>query len=71
MRIMVRVTPFRSEIHKPKWGWLHMGERLAFGGFWDRSEIAGNADADMRGREMLAFENTYWVWWRMVEKCGL
>ena len=44
---------------------------LAFDGFLGWSEIAENADADMRGREMLAFENTYWVWWRMVEKCGL
>ena len=44
---------------------------LAFGGFWDRLGIAGNADADMRGREMLAFENTSVVQWRMVEKCGL
>ena len=47
------------------------GKRLAFGGFSNGSEIAGNADADMRGREMLAFENTSVVWWRMVEKCGL
>ena len=59
MRIRVRVTPFRSEIHKPKYGWLHMGERLAFDGCGGWLGIAGNADADMRGREMLAFETSY------------
>ena len=33
-------------------------------------EIAENADADMRDREKLAFENARLVWWRMVMESG-
>ena len=56
------------------------GKWLAFGGFSDGLGIAGNADADTRDREKLAFENacgTQWgvvvdggELWMMVGNCG-
>ena len=42
MRIRVRVTPFRSEIHKPKYGWLHMGKGwllMVVGVGWESQEM--------------------------------
>ena len=43
---------------------------LAFGSDGGWSEIAENADADMRDREMLAFENACGTQWEMVVECG-
>ena len=56
-RMRVRAPPLRSEIHKAKWGYGRMGQRLLLEDFRGCREIAENADADMRDREKLAFEN--------------
>ena len=53
----VRAPPFRSETHKAKWGYGRMGQSWLLASFRGCREIAENADADMRDREKLAFEN--------------
>ena len=70
VQIRVRVIPFRSEIHKAKWGQERMGQGWLLASFRGCREIAENADADMRDREKLAFETSCGEWWRMVGESG-
>ena len=58
VQMKVRAPPFRSEIHKAKWGQERMGQGWLLASFRGCREIAENADADMRDREKLAFETS-------------
>ena len=70
VQMKVRAPPFRSEIHKAKWGQERIGQGWLLASFRGCREIAENADADMRDREKLAFENACGVWWRTVGESG-